>query len=269
MIVEDTYGPYPIEKALVEASQDGSTWVELGMTSDRVGTPDQVESYFDLGMLDWATYIRVSDKSVKDDFATAAGEPNGFDLNAVISLQDNTTCTIVSESAWGAGEDAGTNNWAMIIPESEAEPYYVWEYVEDLSVACDGGLPEVSVVLTADEEYMIMAEGTYRFANWGEAGIADARYSYRVPSQVPAGYPPSTDPRWVDGADLPTGWEYYLQLWIDGVNVPWVETFNEDHIYTVELTGTGSPLEFIILDSSYGDNSGALIVTIYQWVEAW
>ena len=41
-------------------------------------------------------------------------------------------------------------------------------------------------VSTADlpaGDYALLAHGTYRFANWGDAGIADAGYSLRIPGQ--------------------------------------------------------------------------------------
>ncbi len=172
------------------------------------------------------------------------------------------------ESAWGAGIDAETSNWSMIILiEDVVEGYYRWVEYEELSVPGISTAITESTTLTDGVEYKVEASGTYKFANWTDAGIADAVYSLRIVPYIPAGYPAGS-PQWVDGADLGTPHEFWLQLWIDGANVQWVDTV-ADYIYTYELTGDGTSLEFTILDTSYGDNSGALTVIIYEWTWGW
>jgi hypothetical protein len=115
-------------------------------------------------------------------------------------------------------------------------------------------------------QYKLVASGTYRFAAWGEAGIADAKYSLRKPPYNPYS---DTDTDWVDGSDLNT--PYGLQVsFYDGDMAPplspvnWEEDYNDAHIYTASVTGDGSPISLFIYDNVYGDNSGSITVDIYE-----
>lgn len=108
-VIEDTWGSYPLETADVYASQDGTTWTELGtadnLTRDVLGIHSISE--FDLGDLEWAKYIKIVDTT---DPALHGSTADGYDLNAVEALQD----CVQEETAW-ADEGAipfGTN-WAM------------------------------------------------------------------------------------------------------------------------------------------------------------
>jgi len=87
-VVEDTWGSYPLEKANVYASQDGLNWTLLG-TADNThrDTPssDHTTASFDL-ILPWAQYIRITD--VSDPAVFPDPTSDGYDLNAVIALQD-------------------------------------------------------------------------------------------------------------------------------------------------------------------------------------
>jgi len=47
----------------------------------------------------------------------------------------------------------------------------------------------------------------------------------------------------------------------DGVDFS-VHTYSPSHVYKLYYEGTGSPLNFSISDTHYGDNSGSLTVTI-------
>jgi len=113
-IIEDTWGAYPLETADVYASQDGNSWQLLGEadnTTRYLGI--HTISQFDLGDLPWAKYIKIVDTADPNDFA---GRPDadGFDLNAVVSLQD--CIEIEEETAWGYCEPNGGEfpgkNWA-------------------------------------------------------------------------------------------------------------------------------------------------------------
>lgn len=255
LVVEDTYGAYPIEKGLVEASQDGIEWFELGLTVDRVGLPDQVESYFDLGSLDWAKFIRVSDKSIKSDFsAPGLGDPNGFDLNAVISLQDNTTCWVVSESAWGEGVDAGTNNWSMVIPVGDAGMYFV----ESVEVLADS--PEVQIPVTAYSEFVLEEGATYKLVVSGTAFAGDT-IEFDAEYSITTKFPGDT---WTESV---TGYTVYgedlLDLFVNGEAVEW-GYYNPTHVYEFILAGNGSIAEFFINDIYCTNNTGSLIVDIYK-----
>ena len=105
--------------------------------------------------------------------------------------------------------------------------------------------------------YRLKATGTYTFANWTDAGLADARYSLRLP-----GYNnPAATPQWIDGSVFLAPYTDYLKLWVNGP-VSWNGSYS-DHTYTYDFVGTGSPIHFSIMDDNYGDNVGGLEVGIY------
>jgi hypothetical protein len=106
-IIEDTWGPYPLEKADVWASQDGTTWTYLGEADNTNNVGIHTISEFDLGSLNWAKYIKIEDTC---DPAVHNNNADGYDLNAVESLQD--CVEIQEETAWGAGFDFPGKNWA-------------------------------------------------------------------------------------------------------------------------------------------------------------
>ena len=79
-IVETSYGDpsdaqYP-ETANVYASQDGTTWVQIGFGIIQ----DEV---MDLGSLDWAKFIKIEDISGSGDFNSTA---DGFDVDGVRAI---------------------------------------------------------------------------------------------------------------------------------------------------------------------------------------
>jgi len=89
-VYEVTGGTYPDEKALVEASQDGMNWTILG-TATR-------DEDFDLGPLDWASFIRITDMSSPGAFEQDA---DGFDLDAVKALHCGSDPDLSGESCAG------------------------------------------------------------------------------------------------------------------------------------------------------------------------
>jgi hypothetical protein len=111
-----------------------------------------------------------------------------------------------------------------------------------------------------DINYHLEANGTYRFAPWGEAGLADAMYSYRIPNQ-PYSYHTNSDNTWVSGSDLGP-YKHYLELLINSVPVEWVGSYHDNN-YTYLMSGTGSNLLFSVKDDYYTDNSNGLSVSLY------
>jgi hypothetical protein len=159
-----------------------------------------------------------------------------------------------------------------------ANEYYVGPtYVETVTVPATSGTPVESVnELGAGNKYFLTASGTYRFANWGIYGIADAEWAYRYGPYYPAD--PSLTPV-VPDSDGTSGWVkgegYYasecgLDLQVDGMCVDWGD-FSPEHIYTIDYTGTGNKVSFHIYDNNYADNSGSLSVDIVEdkWVTLW
>lgn len=123
-VIEDTWGlPYPDETVDVWVSKDGDVWHYLGSADNQ--TPWM--SYhtitdFDLDDvgLDYIRFVKLQDTSQRADFADLfPGQRNtldGFDVNAIVALQDHVECTTYDETAW-AGLDVGSKpfpgrNWA-------------------------------------------------------------------------------------------------------------------------------------------------------------
>ena len=167
------------------------------------------------------------------------------------------------ESAWGATAVGETGflgkNWAT---------YFTYKIqpvlIETIYVPSDGSVAS-SAALTNGIGYELRASGTYRFANWGDAGIADAQCSLRPPGESYSFHDEAVD-IWVNGDVLPVPYENFLEVWIDGATVDWSPNTCEEseHLYTLEVDGDGSVVEFRIEDNAYGDNSdGDLQVEIW------
>ena len=108
-VIEDTWGAYPLEKAEVYASNDGVNWVYLGL-ADNTNRYLNIHTItaFDLGSMTEARYIKVVDVT---DKAVHNNDADGYDLNAIESLQD--CVEIQDETAWAEGPDFPGKNWAM------------------------------------------------------------------------------------------------------------------------------------------------------------
>lgn len=113
-VIEDTWGGgYPLETADVYASQDGTNWFYLGEADNTDLDIIHTVSFFDLGDLEWAKYIKVVDTTNPAPHNNAA---DGYDLNAVEALHDCVK-VVDMETAWGFttenGIDFGGSSWAM------------------------------------------------------------------------------------------------------------------------------------------------------------
>jgi len=119
-----------------------------------------------------------------------------------------------------------------------------------------------TLVTKLGANYELVATGTYKFANWGEYGIADAKFNYRDAAHG--------GPGWVNGADFASPHEYALQVNFFGSGglplspISWQGDYNLDHTYTAEVIGTGTTFSFMIWDNYTGDNSGFITVTITE-----
>jgi len=178
-----------------------------------------------------------------------------FDMDTPHKWGDMTVGQFTyNETAWGDGDRfVEQGNWAT---------YFSYDVLLDtITVNSDSVGICSSVSLQEGKEYILKANGTYIFAGWTDAGIADAKYSLR-----PAGIcndTGSTD--WISGDNLVACYgKHYLELLVDGDHQAWGE-FNPAHTYSIDYTGDGSTVCFSILDTSYGDNSGSLTVEIY-WI---
>ena len=162
------------------------------------------------------------------------------------------------ETAWAEGVPfSEQGNWATYF---EYDPAVL---IETVTVFPDGTDYHSSFSLPVGEKYRLEVSGTYVYwpGQLPNAGIADAKYSLRPEGS----HNPGPGLQWISGDDLPYPWTNYLELLVDGAPQAWGD-FNLAHTYYMDYIGTGDPvsLYFNILDSAYGDNSGSLIVEIYQ-----
>jgi len=168
-----------------------------------------------------------------------------------------------SESAWAVNGEGLNYIGSLPFPGNNWATYFTYELEEVLIetvTVFPNGTNCCSSVLETGKKYRLEASGTYRFANWGEAGIADAKYSLRIQGS----YNPGPGPQWISGDVFPVPYTNYLELWVNGIPQDWTGDYIS-HIYSMDYDGDGSPVCFSILDDAYGDNSGSLTVDIY-WI---
>lgn len=275
-IWEATFGNYPPETADVYA-WNGENWVWIGEANNSEqgpeGSPEALTvSDIELGALESTDRIRIVDTTNYEDFdgtneirrATA----DGFDLDGIQAL--NSCTETLSESAWADGTrfvDKG--NWATYFEYT----VHGEEYLETVTVDGKGAVAFTKNDLDPEKEYLIVASGTYIFAEWspGEAGHADAKFNCRMGAQIPdlTGYIEGYDyyenddgTIWINGDSF--GYTQGLQLRINGDWAKWVGEYNDDHTYEKTITNYDGTLEFKIFDNVYSDNDGSLTVEIYE-----
>jgi len=134
--------------------------------------------------------------------------------------------------------------------------------IDTIIVPSNGSIVSSNIVLENGKQYMIEASGTYTYwpAQLPNAGIADAEYSLRPQGS----YNPGPGPQWISGDALPSPYQYYLEVKMNGADVSWGVLNLPDHKYNINYAGTGSTATFQIIDNNYSDNSGSIIVKIYQ-----
>ncbi len=93
MVYEVTGGTYPEEKVKVEVSKDGITW------SDAVPSVITRDGSVDLGSLDWAKYVRLTDMSDKSLFEATA---DAYDVDAVKALHCEANPNLVGQTCNGS-----------------------------------------------------------------------------------------------------------------------------------------------------------------------
>jgi len=191
---------------------------------------------------------------------TVFNNPGGVIFSFCAHWDDYYECETESQTAWAAmcapGKErfVDKGNWATYV-YYEIQPVLL-ETVEvtPFGIATYTPIPTYSkIVLEAGKNYSLVASGFYRFANWGEYGIADAAWNYRS-----AAYAPNNIPGWYQQASQ------RLQVWIGGAAVAWQPTeYNPAHIYTLDVTGKDNMLMFTIEDDQYSDNTGSITVEIW------
>jgi len=207
------------------------------------------------------------------------GNANGYDK--IFSMEDTYGCSCIqildrindlTRDELGGHYKFGCSQ--SIIEAWRDNLYYVGPtYVETVSVPATGGVVSSVNTMQLATKYFLRASGTYRFANWGGYGIADAEWARRTFAYLP------TDLTGVVEQDSLGGWikgeGYYsskcgLDVQIDGMCEDWGD-FDSGHEYEIEYDGKGNPVNFFIYDNAYGDNSDSISVDIYEdkWISLW
>ncbi|MDD5086925.1 MAG: hypothetical protein PHV16_04180, partial [Candidatus Nanoarchaeia archaeon] len=123
-------------------------------------------------------------------------------------------------------------------------------YMETVIVSSDGTTSSSVNALEAGKTYLLEVSGT---ADAGDTIEFDAKYSitHRISgdswTDTVSGYES-------DGTDL-------LELKVNGNFVDW-GAFNDEHLYSLIITGDGNPVEMQIYDIYYPNNQGSLTVNI-------
>jgi len=92
-VYEVTGGTYPDEKIKVEVSKDGINW------SEAVPSVITRDGQVDLGNLDWAKFVRLTDVSDKSLFESTA---DGYDVDAVKALHCEADPNLVGQTCNGS-----------------------------------------------------------------------------------------------------------------------------------------------------------------------
>lgn len=151
-------------------------------------------------------------------------------------------------------------------PQSGWQVMLLGNHVGSVTVPADGAV-HVSDSL-ASGSYVFIANGTYSYRpSDPNATDADAAFSKRQAGE--AGYYTGNTlgayAPWANGNTFAAPWTGYLSLLVGGQTVHnWGDIFNTNHRYAQAYATAGGPVDFRILDSAYGDNSGILTVDIYE-----
>lgn len=258
-IHEVTNGSYPLESAAVEISQNGTTWVPVGV-ADNTGVGRITNLDIAGTGLAWFKYIRLTDTT---NPALHGGTADGFDLDAVKVtkavcdkpheedeevdplLATVTMCKLSST-------DEALSGWTLML---------LGDKVDEFTVPADVMAGTNSTALTGGISYVAIAEGTWT-NNRTLLNIVDAEYS--------------TEDNWVTVVDGFPGYQTdILELQINSTFDPdsnW-GTFNSAHRYAQSfIPAVDGPANFRIFDGTgttpqsewYNDNSGSLAVTVYE-----
>ena len=139
-------------------------------------------------------------------------------------------------------DDIWTDDWGACEPTP----------VETFSVPLDtsAGIT-TSMTFETGKDYLIEATGCFRFSETDE-GIRDAKYECKTPP--------------FNCCDINHGYTttWYGNLRIRDREIDWGEC-NSDHVYRVPYVGEGTKLNFYIYDDRYDDNSGSIVVNIFEY----
>ena len=187
--------------------------------------------------------------------------PNGknpkgsFDMEYTFGCSCEQILAVLEEKTDGSFE----GHWKFGCSSSIITDWHEGIYkVDSVEVPSAGDPVNSSVTLFDTEQYLLNAYGTYIFMHI-DKGTAEA--PLLVPLTADAEYFQIGTDSWFGGA------LNILDLFVDGVAQDW-GVFNMDHMYWLEMSGTGAPAEFKLNDwLNPADNIGSLFVDIY--VKLW
>jgi uncharacterized repeat protein (TIGR01451 family) len=253
---------YPVEKAKVEVSLDGVTYLELGEATNKANTSGDASgqggdgvSLFDLESvgLPAAKYIKVTDTT---EYAIHINSADGFDIDAI-------------DATYGLCEDREFPNFAdvTVCKQDDRQNYLpgwnvqlLGEMVDSVEVLPDdliGGsiTPEESIEL-AKGDYVLLASGAYKYRG-GTDLKTDAGYSERLESDGFTGpYAP-----WINVMDLTTTGA--LGVMVNGNPTDW-GYYSPSHNYALGYMDFEGKFSFTSIDNNISDNSGSMNVDIYK-----
>jgi|GEM_PF-5913502 len=258
---EITWGSYPEEKAKVEVSQDGTTWVGNWEVTNKDGGNGIGYVDFSSTGLSWVKYVRITDTT---DYSLHGAEADGYDLDAVDAT--NQVCEKPVSTVTLCKTDQSQN------PLSGWRLYLLGNKVGNtINVPSKGNDPNVGVIVNAGnyptDNYVLLASGTY---NYGDSRmIADAANSYRYVGLPCAGLADG----WVNGEGSYC-MKNYLSLNFStsgGPTAPgWGTYYNPQHKYAKAFSGGDLSLKIWDtcsldqLEGCYGDNEGSLKLDVYK-----
>jgi hypothetical protein len=123
------------------------------------------------------------------------------------------------------------------------------QLLDVVSVPVNGATSTSNIVLAVGVTYTLEASGTFSIGGPGD-GLGDAEYA-------DFSNPP------ISLLDTCGGGSPDLGISVDG-NPPNWQVWLGTHVYIQSYVGTGNTLVFRYWDCNYGDNSGGLIVRIYE-----
>lgn len=303
---ETTWGRenYPLEKAKVEVSQNGSDWFGNWEISNRDGGNGIGYVDFSSTGLAWIKYVRITDIT---DYSLHNSEADGYDLDAVdavsqiceepqTSVTPTPTATPTPASYCGDGEinqssEECDENEGVTPEENFCTANCKLVPIYDGEHSCPEGTtksqnPIITKIISATdsdgETFSLTSGGKYLFEvsgdySYGQGRLADASYAVSGTSW-------SSSVRNDIGIwGIKRGVTSLLADLGKGVGiVEWDNdnNFNSDHIYTKYYSPTKDSVQFLISDwyddwylSSYNnqagmsDNSGNLTLNVYECQE--
>ncbi len=146
IVYETTNGSYPLEKAAVEVSQDGSAWFPL--TEEAVNTAPTGLDFNETGLA-WIKFVRLTDTT---NSALHTGTADGFDVDAVKALSG--VCTEPEdndgENGGGGGEGSGEFDLSLTKEVSDGTPEDGQQITYTITVTNSGPGTATGVQVTDD-----------------------------------------------------------------------------------------------------------------------